>query len=185
MKIIGIAGSLRPAAYVQKLLGAAVRELPARVDFEAWDGLEQVPSFQSGPLPLQDGPLPRRVDEMCHTLSRADGLLITAPAHSALPVQLTHALEWASSQRGGAVLVGKPVAVVTACLRAHEAMWTQTELRRALAAAGAIVYGVDLVVSPAVSQFDSDGRLVDSEFRDRLCKVLEELCSTPLAKSTV
>ncbi|MBB4941805.1 NAD(P)H-dependent FMN reductase [Streptosporangium album] len=37
--------------------------------------------------------------------------------HSVLPPQLGHALDWMASRRGGAVLVGKPVAVVTACPR--------------------------------------------------------------------
>ncbi|WP_326823249.1 NADPH-dependent FMN reductase [Streptosporangium sp. NBC_01756] len=178
MKIIGMAGSLRPGSYVRRLLEASARELPASVDFETWDGLDRV-------SPFRDGPLPQRVDELCHTLSAADGMLIVAPAYSVLPPQLGHALNWMASQRGGAVLVGKPVAVVTACLHAHEAMWTQTELRRALGAAGAVVYGTDLVVSPVLSQFDSDGRIIDPEFRDRLHSVLDGLCAPSLAKSAV
>ncbi|MDP9867705.1 MULTISPECIES: NADPH-dependent FMN reductase [Streptosporangium] len=185
MKIVGIAGSVRPGAYVRKLLEASARELPASADFEIWDGLDQVP-------PFQDGPLPPGVEQLCRTLSGADGVLIAAPAHSALPAQLGEALEWAASRRSGAVLVGKPVAVVTACLYAHEATWTQIELCRALAAAGAIVHGVDLLVSPAVSQFDSEGRLVDPAFRARLCGMLEKLCApvpvkpvVPFARTTV
>ncbi|MEV8635472.1 NAD(P)H-dependent oxidoreductase [Streptosporangium sp. NPDC051023] len=176
MKIIGIAGSLHPGAYIHRLLEAAVRELPASVEVEIWDGLDGVP-------PLSDGPLPPKIDRLCHTLSGVNGMLIAAPAHSVLPVELCHVLDWVSSRRGGAVLVGKPVVVMTACLRAHEAMWTQTELRRALASAGALVYGADLVVSPALDQFDSAGRIVDHEFRDRLRPVLEELCVPSMAKS--
>lgn len=178
MKIIGIAGSLRPGAYVWRLLEAASRELPATVDFDIWDGLDQIPTFQ-------DDSLPQRVDELCHTLAGADGMLITAPAYSALPVQLGHALDWMSSSRAGAVLVGKPVGVVTACPRAHEAMWTQTRLRRALGAAGAVVYGTDLIVSPTLSQFDATGRLADTEFRDRLRKMLDELRSRPRTQARV
>jgi chromate reductase, NAD(P)H dehydrogenase (quinone) len=176
MKIIGMAGSLRPGAYVRRLLEASARELPESADFEAWDGLEGIP-------PVAEGPLPARVDELYHALSKADGMLVAAPAHSVLPVQLCHAFDWVSSRRGGAVLVGKPVALVTACLSEHEAMWTQTELRRALAAAGAVVYGADLVVSPDLGRFGSDGRLVDQGLRDRLRGVLEDLCAPSLAKS--
>ncbi|GAA3120575.1 NADPH-dependent FMN reductase [Streptosporangium carneum] len=177
MKIIGIAGSLRPGAYIHRLLEAATRELPASVDVEIWDGLNGVP-------PLTDGPLPSSVDQLCHALSGANGMLVAAPAHSALPAELCHVLDWVSSRRGGAVLVGKPVAVVTACLRAHEAMWTQTELRRALASAGALVYGADLVVPPVLNQFDAEGRLVDQEFRERLRPVLAELCVPSMVKSS-
>ncbi|MEU4535989.1 NAD(P)H-dependent oxidoreductase [Streptosporangium sp. NPDC023825] len=174
MRIVGIAGSLRPGAYVWRLLEAAARELPETVDFEIWRGLDQVPSFE-------EGELPRPVADLWHRLSAADGVLITAPAHSALPAQLGHTLDWISSARGGAVLVGKPVGVVTACPRAHEGMWTQIQLRRALGAAGAVVCGAELAVSPAPDQFDAAGRLADQEYRGRLRDVLEEICSPSFA----
>jgi chromate reductase, NAD(P)H dehydrogenase (quinone) len=176
MRIVGIAGSLRPGAYVWRLLEAAARELPATVDFEIWRGLEQVP-------PFEDGELPRPVADLWHLLSAADGALITAPAHSAVPPQLGHTLDWISSARGGAVLVGKPVGVVTACPRAHEGMWTQIQLRRALGAAGAVVCGAELAVSPTPDQFDADGRLADQAYRNRLRDVLDEICSPSLARA--
>ncbi|MEU9834137.1 NADPH-dependent FMN reductase [Streptosporangium sp. NPDC048047] len=172
MKIIGIAGGLRPGAYVGRLLEASGRELPASVGFDTWEGLEEVP-------PFEDGPLPGPVEELCRALSAADGVLIAAPAHSDLPPQLRHALDWAASGRGGAVLVDKPVGVVTACLRPYEAIWTQIELRRALGAAGAVVHGVDLPVSPAAGRFDEAGRVADPELRNRLRQVLRHLCAAP------
>jgi chromate reductase, NAD(P)H dehydrogenase (quinone) len=176
MKIIGIAGSLRRGAYVWRLLEASSWELPATVDFEIWDELDRIP-------PVSDGELPQPVDELCRAVSKADGMLITAPAHSTLPVQLSHALDWLSSPRAGAVLLGKPVGVVTACLRIHEAMWTQTQLRKSLGAAGAVVHGADLAVSSARSRFDATGQLADKEFRGRLRKVLDEVCSPSLARA--
>ncbi|GGL38387.1 NADPH-dependent FMN reductase [Planomonospora parontospora] len=170
MKIVGIAGSLRPAAHVGRLLEAVARELPVSADFTVWEGLGEIP-------PFTDGPLPGPAGEFCDLLSGADGLLITAPEHSVLPVQLLHALEWASRPGAGAVLLGKPVAVVTACVRPHEAMWAQTALRRPLGVAGAVVYGADLSASPALRQFDAAGRLADPVARDRLGAVMEALCS--------
>jgi chromate reductase len=155
---------------------AASWELPQAVDFEIWEGLDQIP-------PVADGELPQPVDELCRAVSGANGMLITAPAYSTVPVQLSHALDWLSSPRAGAVLLGKPVGVVTACLRAHEAVWTQTQLRRALGAAGAVVYGADLAISSARSRFDATGKLADKEFRGRFHKVLDELCSPSLAKA--
>ncbi|MGV9328305.1 NAD(P)H-dependent oxidoreductase [Streptosporangium sandarakinum] len=169
MKIIGIAGSLRSGAYVRRLLEASGHELPASAGFGIWEGLEEVP-------PFEDGPLPGPVEELCRALSAADGVLIAAPAYSDLPPQLRHALDWAS-RRGGAVLVDKPVGVVTACLRPYEAIWTQIELRRVLGVAGAAVHGVDLPVSPAAGRFDEAGRIADPELRDRLRPVLRHLCS--------
>ncbi|GAA3040835.1 NAD(P)H-dependent oxidoreductase [Streptosporangium longisporum] len=173
MRIVGIAGSLLPGAYVWRLLEAAARELPATVDFEIWSGLEQVP-------PFEDGELPRPVSDLWHRLSAADGVLIAAPAHSTLPAQLGHTLDWVASARGGAVLVGKPVGVVTACPRAHEAMWTQIQLGRALGAAGAVVHGAELLISPSgppPEPFDTEGRLTDRDHRERLRRMLDEVCS--------
>jgi chromate reductase len=169
MKIVGIAGSLRPAAHVGRLLEAVARELPVSADFTVWEGLAGIPPFTDGPLPSSAG-------EFCDLLSGADGLLITAPEHSVLPVQLLHALEWASRPGAGAVLLGKPVAVVTACVRPHEAMWAQTALRRPLGVAGAVVYGADLPASPALRQFDAADRIADPVARDRLAGVVEALC---------
>ncbi|MEU8272366.1 NAD(P)H-dependent oxidoreductase [Sphaerisporangium sp. NPDC049002] len=177
MKVVGIAGSLLSKAYVRRLLEASGRELPASAELQIWDGLDQVP-------PFEEGPLPRPVDELCHALADADGMLITAPGHSVLPPQLSHALDWMSSQHGGTVLLGKPVVVVTSCLRPYESMWTQTQLRRALGAAGAVVYGADATVSPELGQFDPAGRLVDPAFRERLREVLSHLSSASLAKSS-
>ncbi|MBB2914484.1 chromate reductase [Streptosporangium becharense] len=176
MKIIGIAGGLRSGAYVRRLLKAASRELPATTELTIWEGLDRVP-------PLTDGTLPRAVDELCHALAGADGMLITAPGHSSLPAQLGYALDWVASRRAGAVLVGKPVGLVTACSRPHEATWTQIQLGRALGAAGAVVYGTEVVVSPAPSHFDADGRLTDPTCRARIRHVLEEIASRVPARS--
>ncbi|MBG0830260.1 NAD(P)H-dependent oxidoreductase [Planomonospora sp. ID67723] len=170
MRIVGIAGAFRPGAHVRRLLDAVARQLPESAEFEIWDGLERVP-------PVGNGRLPAEVDELCRVLSAADGLLITAPEHSVLPVQLKHALSWAASPMAGGVLVGKPVAVVTACVRPHEAMWTQVELHWLLGAGGAVVHRADLPVFPAARQFNVIGRLADPVARERAGSALEAVCA--------
>ncbi|WP_214414095.1 NAD(P)H-dependent oxidoreductase [Sphaerisporangium fuscum] len=163
MKVIGIAGSLPPRSYVRRLLEASGRGLPAQVEFEIWDGPAGVP-------PVGDGPPPPPVTRLCDALASADGMLIAAPAHSVLPPELCHLLEWLASSHGGTALLGKPVVVVTACPRPYEAMWTQTLLRKMLEEAGATVYGVDLAVSSA-----TDGASVDPASRARLADALGRL----------
>ncbi|MFC4590207.1 NAD(P)H-dependent oxidoreductase [Sphaerisporangium corydalis] len=177
MKVVGIAGSLLPKAYVRRLLEASALELPAPVEFEIWDGLADVPPFEDGL------PLPRPVADLCEALSEADGMLVTAPAYSVLPPQLVHTLEWISSQYGGTILLGVPVVVVTACLRPYESMWTQTRLQAHLAAAGASVYCADATLSPALVQFDVTGRITDQVFRTRLRQVLHHLWPASLTGS--
>ncbi|MFC4536048.1 NADPH-dependent FMN reductase [Sphaerisporangium dianthi] len=176
MRIVGIAGSLLSNAYVSRLLEASARELPARLELEVWDGLERVP-------PVEDGPLPASLEELCDRLARADGMLITAPAHSVLPPQLIHTLDWVASQHGGTVLLGKPALVVTACPRDYESMWTQTRLRRALASAGAHAWGADLAVSPMFGHFDAEGRIADPAVRARLRAALDHLRPLSLVSS--
>ncbi|MEV4098017.1 NAD(P)H-dependent oxidoreductase [Streptosporangium saharense] len=177
VRIVTIAGSLHREAYVHRLLRAVTRELPEGAVAEDWDGL-------GGVTPLSEGPPPREIDRLCHALSGADGALITAPAHSVMPVQLRQALGWVSSGRGGAVLVGKPVVVVTACPRPHEALWARTELGQALASAGASVHGIDLILSAGAGRLDAEGRLDDPDLRERLRPALKLLCAPSLARSS-
>nr|BFE82521.1 hypothetical protein GCM10020093_051220 [Planobispora longispora] len=191
MRIVGIAGVLRPQAYVRRLLDAAALELPgspalSRVTglpgrseppeagpprFEVWEGLDRIPSARTGPIPAE-------ADEFCRVLSAADGMVITVPGYNLLPEQLGHALDWAASPLAGGALVGKPVAVITSCVSPHEAIWAQTELHRLLGAGGAVVYGVDLTVLPGTRQFNVIGRLADPVARDRIRTALRAVCAT-------
>ncbi|GIH77818.1 hypothetical protein Plo01_42470 [Planobispora longispora] len=188
---MGIAGVLRPQAYVRRLLDAAALELPgspalSRVTglpgrseppeagpprFEVWEGLDRIPSARTGPIPAE-------ADEFCRVLSAADGMVITVPGYNLLPEQLGHALDWAASPLAGGALVGKPVAVITSCVSPHEAIWAQTELHRLLGAGGAVVYGVDLTVLPGTRQFNVIGRLADPVARDRIRTALRAVCAT-------
>src|SRR2546421_10594616 len=45
MKVLGIAGSLRPDSYNRALLVAAAELLPDGVEFELWNGLKAVPPY--------------------------------------------------------------------------------------------------------------------------------------------
>ncbi|WP_181871184.1 NADPH-dependent FMN reductase [Sphaerisporangium album] len=168
MKVVGIAGSLLSQAYVRRLLDAAGKELPTSADFRIWDGLDRIP-------PVSGDTLPRPVEDLCQALSAADGVIIAAPAHSVLPAQLVHALDWMSSSHGNWALLGKPVIVLTSCVHPYESMWTQTLLRRSLSAAGALVHSADLPTKPTPTRFDPDGRLADPKARHHLRKALTHL----------
>ncbi|GII76599.1 FMN reductase [Sphaerisporangium rufum] len=175
MRVVGIAGSLLPGAHIRRLLEAVGRELPPPAEFEIWERLAEVP-------PLEDRAMPACVADLCQTLAGADGLLVAAPAHSVMPAQLGHALDWLASQHGGTALLGKPVAVVTACASPHESMWAQIQLRRALGAAGAAVQGADLATPPGTVPLDADGRIGDPMARERLQSVVAHLRSPSLAR---
>ncbi|MFG2074493.1 NADPH-dependent FMN reductase [Nonomuraea maritima] len=166
MKIIGIAASLHAGSFITKLLDAAGRELPAGVRFETWRGLDEIPPYHHGPPPPE-------ARDLLTTVSRSDAILLTAPEHSLLPAQLTYTLDWMSARDG---LAGRHVAVMSASVRACGAMWAQAELYKRLLGAGAVVMGDELVLSPACPHFDEDGRLTDSDLRDRVRAVVRRLC---------
>jgi chromate reductase len=168
VKIIGIAAGLHAGSFINRLLEAAGGELPEGVGFEVWPGLREMPPYAAGPVP---GP----ARELLGLLAASDAVLMTAPEHSLLPVELTHALEWMSA-RGK--LAGKHVAVMSASARACGAMWAQAELYKYLQAAGAVVMGAELVISPACPHFDEDGHLTDPVLRGQVRIVIAQLCPT-------
>lgn len=169
MKIIGIAASLHAGSFINRLLEAAGGELPESVCFETWAGLGGMPPY----MPYQPGKVPGPACELLGLVAAADAVLLTAPEHSLLPVELTYTLQWMSA---GDELAGKHVAVMSASARACGAMWAQAELYKQLLGAGAVVMGAELVVSPACRHFDDDGHLTDSSLRDQVLTVIRQLC---------
>ncbi|MFI7639817.1 NADPH-dependent FMN reductase [Nonomuraea sp. NPDC049400] len=166
MKIIGIAASLHAGSFINRMLDAAGGEMPVGVDFAVWSGLGEIPPYTRGPVPAAARQLIRLV-------AASDAVLLTAPEHSLLPVELTYALEWMSARNG---LSGKHVAVISASARACGAMWAQAELYKHLQAAGAVVMGDELVISPACPHFDEDGHLADPTLRAQMRAVIGRLC---------
>ncbi|HEX4816789.1 MAG TPA: NADPH-dependent FMN reductase [Nonomuraea sp.] len=166
MKIIGIAAGLHPGSFINRLLEAAGGELPEGVGFEVWPRLREMPPYEAGPAPA---PVP----ELLVRVAGADAVLLTAPEHSLLPAELLHTLDWLSA-RGA--LAGKHVAVMSASARACGAMWAQAELYTRLQAAGAVVMGAELVISPACPHFAEDGHLTDPVLRAEVRAVIAQLC---------
>ncbi|MEV0196208.1 NAD(P)H-dependent oxidoreductase [Nonomuraea sp. NPDC050691] len=166
MRIIGIAASLHAGSFINRLLAAVSGELPSGVDFTPWKELAAVPPFTTGPVPDTPSGLLRMVDD-------ADALLLIAPEHSLLPVELGDALRWLSAS---GTLTGKHVAVMSASARPCGAMWAQAELYRQLTEAGAVVMGAELVISPLCPHFDERGRLTVGRLREQVRDVVSRLC---------
>ncbi|MEU8356404.1 NAD(P)H-dependent oxidoreductase [Nonomuraea sp. NPDC048882] len=166
VKIIGIAASLHTGSFITRLLDAAGGELPDSVGFDVWRGLEEIPPYRSGPVPAA-------ARELLTLVADGDGVLLTAPEHSLLPLELTYTLDWMSARDG---LSGKHVAVMSASARACGAMWAQAELYKHLLGAGAVVSGAELVISPAWPLFGDDGQLIAPDLRDQVRAVIRRLC---------
>jgi chromate reductase len=173
MRVLGISGSLRRDSYNTKLLRAAEELLPPFVELEVWDELKAVPPFDEDD---ELGPEPASVASLREAVRLADAVLFATPEYNAsIPGQLKNAVDWLSRPVATTPLRNKPALVVGASTGAFGAVWSQAELRKVLATAGARVVEADVAVGHAPTKFDEEGRLVDEELRDQLAEALEVL----------
>ena len=182
MRILGVSGSLRGGSYNTKLLRAAGELLLDEVDFEIWDGLKAVPPFDED----DEADPPAGVAELRDAIARADAILFATPEYNgSVPGQLKNAVDWASRPVRTAALRGKPVAVVGASTGMFGAVWSQAELRKVLATAGARVLEGEVALGYAQTRFDEQGRLTDDDVKAQLAEVVyslvAELVPLPLA----
>jgi chromate reductase, NAD(P)H dehydrogenase (quinone) len=173
MRVLGISGSLRRDSYNTKLLRAAEELLPPFVELQLWDELKAVPPFDEDD---ELGPEPAAVASLREAVRQADAVLFATPEYNAsIPGQLKNAVDWLSRPFATTPLRNKPALVVGASTGAFGAVWSQAELRKVLATAGARVVEADVAVGHAPAKFDEEGRLVDEELREQLAEALEVL----------
>jgi chromate reductase, NAD(P)H dehydrogenase (quinone) len=173
MRVLGISGSLRRDSYNTKLLRAAEELLPPFVELQVWDELKAVPPFDEDD---ELGPEPAAVASLREAVRQADAVLFATPEYNAsIPGQLKNAVDWLSRPFATTPLRNKPALVVGASTGAFGAVWSQAELRKVLATAGARVVEADVAVGHAPAKFDEEGRLVDEELREQLAEALEVL----------
>ena len=173
MRVLGISGSLRRDSYNTKLLRAAEELLPPFVELQVWDELKAVPPFDEDD---ELGSEPAAVASLRESVRQADAVLFATPEYNAsIPGQLKNAVDWLSRPVATTPLRNKPALVVGASTGAFGAVWSQAELRKVLATAGARVVEADVAVGHAPTKFDEEGRLVDEELREQLAEALEVL----------
>jgi chromate reductase len=154
-----------------KLLRAAEELLPAVAGFEIWEDLKAVPPFDE-----DDEPGGEVVETLRDAVAEADVLLFATPEYNAsIPGQLKNAIDWLSRPVATTVLRGKPALVIGASTGAFGAVWSQAELRKVLATAGARVVEAEVAVGHAPARFDESGMLVDEEIEEQLREALELL----------
>ena len=175
MKVLGVSGSLRRDSHNRKLLRAAGSRLPPGVHFSEYDRLKLIPPFDEDDEP--DAP-PAVVDWRA-AIEEADAVLFATPEYnSSIPGQLKNAIDWGSRPFSETVLRNKPVAVIGASTGMFGAVWSQAELRKALAAAGARVIDRQLPVGAADEAFNEGGTLKDDDLTLELESILVELLDT-------
>src|SRR5579862_4743796 len=167
MKVLGISGSLRADSHNTKLLRAAGELFEADgVRFELYEGLKQVPPYDED----DDGDAaPAAVARLRAAVAGADAVFFSTPEYnSSIPGQLKNAVDWLSRPAGAGVLMNRPVAVIGASTGMFGAVWSQAELRKVLAAAGARVVEGEVPVGHAHTRFDERGRLNDPEIAEQV-----------------
>ena len=175
MRILAISGSLRRDSQNTLLLRAVAEVMPVGVELELYDGLKDVPPYDSDD---DVEPAPPAVAALRRAVAEADAVLIATPEYnSSIPGTLKNALDWASRPLATNAFRSKPVAVIGSSAGLFGAVWAQAELRKVLAAMGARVVDTEVSVGHASEKFDADGRLVDEEIRDQLSDALTVLAA--------
>jgi chromate reductase len=175
MQVLGVAGSLRRDSHNRKLLRAAAAQLPPGVQFTEYDGLKLIPPFDEDDEPAP----PLAVTHWREAIAGADAILFATPEYnSSVPGQLKNAIDWASRPATDAVLRNKPVAVIGASTGSFGALWSQSDLRKTLGAAGARVTDRELALAAADEAFNDDGTLKDHDLTLELDAILADLLDT-------
>ena len=117
MKILAISGSLRATSLNTAVLQAAGRLAPAGVTIEMFEGIGNLPFFNSD---LDGDRLPREVAEFRAVIGAADGLLISSPEYArGVAGVMKNALDWLV---GSFEFPNKPVALINTSPRATHAL---------------------------------------------------------------
>jgi len=125
MKILAISGSLRAASHNTAVLVAAMRLAPANVTVELFEGIGELPFFNSD---LEtSGHLPESVSVFRQAIGAADGVLISSPEYArGVSGVMKNALDWLV---GSSEFPGKPVALINTSPRHPCARRTDADAR--------------------------------------------------------
>jgi chromate reductase len=174
IKILAFAGSLRKGSYNKALVRAAVELAPENVAIEVFD-LEGIPPFNQD---LENQP-PQRVVEFKAKIRAADALLIATPEYNySVSGVLKNAIDWASRPRADTPLEGKPVAIMSASIGRLGGARAQYHLRQSFVFLNMHpVNRPEVMLSDALHNVDSEGRVTNEQTRQLIRQLLEALAA--------
>ena len=116
MLILGVSGSLRAESSNTRLIEAAALCAPEGMELLTYRHLGELPLFNPD---LDRDPLPTPVAALRTAIGASDGLLICSPEYArGVAGAMKNALDWLV---GSFEFPGKPVALINASQRAHDA----------------------------------------------------------------
>jgi chromate reductase, NAD(P)H dehydrogenase (quinone) len=173
MRVLGISGSLRRDSYNSALLRAAAERLPAGVELVEYEGLHEIPAYDSD---LEAAGTPAAVAALRAAVRDADAVLIATPEYNhSIPGALKNALDWVSRPAGQSALMGKPAAAIGASTGMFGAVWAQAETRKVLGALGGRVVEQELPIPRAQEHFEGGELRLTPEQSTQLQEILAEL----------
>ena len=178
MNVLGISGSLRRDSHNTQLLRVAGQMFRSQgAEFEIYPDLKLVPPYDEDD---DRDPAPAAVAQLRAAVAGADALFFSTPEYnSSVPGQLKNVIDWLSRPIATNVLRNKPVAVIGASTGMFGAVWSQAELRKTLAAAGARVVDGEVAIGHVHTRFDESGELSDPAIAEQV----EEIMMTLIAEA--
>lgn len=162
--ILGLCGSTRKASLNRALLVEIAAQLPADVTFTQWEGLGELPIFNSD---LAD---PHPVTSLKAAVAAADGVIITLPEYNySIPGGLKNALDWLSRPPATSPMRGRPIGIAGAATGMSGTIRAQTHLRQMLVYSDSpCMLQPEVLIPRAHERFDKAGTLTDESTRQLL-----------------
>lgn len=158
--ILGVCGSTRKASLNRALLLEIAAQLPAEATFTQWEGLGDLPIFNSD---LADPPA---VISLKAAIAAADGVIITAPEYNySIPGGLKNAFDWVSRPPATSPLRGRPVGLAGAATGMSGTIRAQSHLRQMLVYSDSPCMQQPEVLIPRAHERFVDGKLTDESTR--------------------
>lgn len=172
LKILGFAGSLRVGSFNKALLREAAALVPGNVNLEIFD-LDGIPPFNQD-LEMN---MPRRVLEFKSKIRQSDAILIATPEYNySVPGVLKNAIDFASRPYGDNPFDDKPVAIMSASVGMLGGARAQYHLRQMFVFLNMHpVNGPEVLVTEAISKFDTNGKLKDEDTSKHLKDLIRAL----------
>ena len=161
VSLLGICGSTRKASLNAALLRVIGEELPTDATIKLYDGLDQLPIFNS------DLPEPTGVLALKGMIASADGVIIAVPEYNySIPGGLKNALDWVSRPPATSPMRGKPIGLVGAASGMSGTIRAQLHLRQMLVYSDSPCMNQPEVLIPRAHERFVDGKLTDQSTRE-------------------
>jgi chromate reductase, NAD(P)H dehydrogenase (quinone) len=156
---LGIAGSLRAAAFSKAVLAAVVEAAASRAQFDHAQ-IGELPHFNQDHFGER---LPAGVQHFRAQIAQAQGLVICSPEYNhGIPGVLKNALDWASRPHNVSPLKDKPVLIITTSPAFTGGVRAQYQIRETLVSALARPVNFAEIVVGGVGAKIIDGRFTDA-----------------------